>query len=228
VYKFDAVAFDLDGTLYPNYRFYALLIPFVLKEQVLIRAFGKARNMTRAGQEMQEQDFYDEQARVVGELLGKDPLVIKKKIETLIYRGWEPLFKKIKLFNHVHDTLSCLKEHGFKLGLLSDFPTEQKLKNLHLEHYWDTVVCSEVTGRLKPAPVSFLKLAENLSADPQRILYVGNSVRYDVAGARNVGMKTGLKVPFYFPFHFKGVNKPVNNADFTFHDYRQLCEYVLR
>ena len=42
-----AVAFDLDGTLYPNYRFYIKLVPFLVKEQRYLRAFGKARDRLR-------------------------------------------------------------------------------------------------------------------------------------------------------------------------------------
>jgi putative hydrolase of the HAD superfamily len=224
--EIDAVAFDLDGTLYPNCRFYIRVLPFVLKEQKMLRAFGKARDILRAclpEDPLLRQDFYEAQASLMGKMLGEDAKAVRDRAENLIYHGWEPLFKKVKLFPRVHESLSALKAKGLKLGLLSDFPPEQKLKNLGLEGPWDTVLCSEKIGRLKPDPRSFLELARKLGAKPERTLYVGNSVHYDVVGAKNVGMKAALVVPFLL----KKFVKPADNTTFVFSDYRQLTKYVL-
>lgn len=219
--EIDAVAFDLDGTLYPNYRFYARLIPFVLKEHRLLTAMGKARDVLR--KEDHKGHFYDHQARIMAEILNDDPALIKNKTEKLIYRGWEPLFKKIKLFPYVHETLKGLKESGLKLGLLSDFPPELKIEYLGLNGYWDTVLCSEELDHLKPDPASFLKLSELLQVPPDRILYVGNSISYDIIGAKGVGMKTAL-----IRSRFKRtVSKRDGGADFVFTKYQQLYSYIL-
>jgi putative hydrolase of the HAD superfamily len=218
----DAVAFDLDGTLYPNIEFYSRLIPFVLKEHRLIMAMGKARDVLRS--EEHKGHFYDHQARIMAEILKNDDAAsIKDKTEKLIYRGWEPIFKKVKLYAHVHETLKALKDAGFKLGLLSDFPLEQKIDYLKLQDYWDVILCSEETNHLKPDPAPFLKLSEQLSVPPERILYVGNSVSYDIIGAKGVGMKTAL---------VKSLSKTIlsrNNggADFVFRNYKQLYSYIL-
>ena len=212
----DAVAFDLDGTLYPNRRFYLRLIPFVLKEHRLLWAMGKARDALRAA--AHDGRFYDLQARIMGEILDDDPESVKAKTERLIYRGWEPLFKDIKVFDGVRETLADFKQAGLKLGLLSDFPPETKLRNLKIDDPWDVVLCSEQVGRLKPDPISFQVLAERLGVESSRVLYVGNSVRYDVVGARNAGMKTAL---------ITGFGKKSGAADFVFSDYRQLRRFVL-
>jgi putative hydrolase of the HAD superfamily len=222
----DAIAFDLDGTLYPNRRFYIRVLPFALKEQKMLRAFGKARNVLRAclpEDPLLQQDFYEAQASLMGKILGEDAKAVSDRAEKLIYQGWEPLFKKVKLFPQVQEALSAFKAKGLKLGLLSDFPLDQKLKNLGLDGQWDAMLCSEKTGRLKPDPRSFLELAQKLGAKPDRILYVGNSVHYDVAGAKNVGMKAALVVPFLL----KNFIKPVDDTTFVFSDYRQLTKYVL-
>ncbi|MDR2102465.1 MAG: HAD family hydrolase [Treponema sp.] len=216
----DGVAFDLDGTLYPNYRFYIRIFPFVLKEQRLLRAMGKARNLLRGV--LSEGGFYESQARIMADILKTDPGSVHERIERLIYRGWEPIFRKIKLYPHVKETLCALREGGLKLGLLSDFPPELKLKNLGLAGCWDTVLCSENVGRLKPDPAPFLALAEQMGVKPERLLYVGNNVTYDIIGAKQVGMKAAL------------VSSPLRrnrrrhgNADIIFSDYRQLRDYVL-
>jgi HAD superfamily hydrolase (TIGR01549 family) len=217
--KFPAVAFDLDGTLYPNYRLNVRLVPFILKEQRLLRAFGKARTILRKSGRGTGGDFYGEQAKIMGEILGESADKVMEKVERLIYRGWEDHFKKIRLFPHVTETLDALRKNGITLGLLSDFPPETKLKNLGISECWDVIVSSEQVGYLKPDTASLLEIAKQMGAAPEQILYVGNSVSYDVVGAHKAGMKAALVSAMPFLHGRK--------ADFVFSDYRQLRDYVL-
>jgi len=217
-----AVGFDLDGTLYPTYRLNVRLLPFLFRHGRLLTALGKARTIIRREQGQSpasaQRDFYDYQAQITASLLHAQPEQIKEKIDNLIYRGWEHHFSKIKLFPHVRELLTKLRSAGLKLGLLSDFPPKVKLEKLGLADCWDAVLCSEDIGAIKPAIQPFVKLANTLGCPPEQILYVGNSRHYDVAGAMQAGMKTAwLARPF--------VGK--SKADFTFHDYRQLCDFVL-
>jgi putative hydrolase of the HAD superfamily len=92
-----------------------------------------------------------------------------------------------------------------------------------LDGYWDTILCSELTGRMKPHPLPFLILARQMGMPPERILYVGNSVRYDITGAKGAGMKAALVTRSII----KKIRRP-GNADFVFSDYRQLSRYVIR
>ncbi|MDR2741609.1 MAG: HAD family hydrolase [Treponema sp.] len=222
--RFDGIAFDLDGTLYPNYRLNIRIIPSVLlKEFSLLWALGKARDRIRSDPEACPQaGFYETQARLMAEILKEEPDTVQKKVGALIYRGWEPLFTRIAPFPHVRETLEALRKEGCKLGLLSDFPPEAKLVNMGLDGYWDTVLCSETTGRLKPHPLPFLELARQMGMPPERILYVGNSVRYDIIGAKGVGMKAALVTRSII----KKIHRP-GNADFVFSDYRQLLKYMI-
>ena len=217
---FDAVAFDLDGTLYPNYRLYVRLVPFIAKEHRLLRALGKARDALREA--AHEGRFYDIQARIMAEILKDDPERVQSRTEEPIYRGWEPLFKGVRLFPQVRETLDALRTAGLKLGLLSDFPPERKLEYLDLAEGWDAVLCSERTGRLKPDPAPFDILCRTLGTSPGRTLYVGNSIAYDIRGAKGFGMKAALIRP-----RLKGLGRPCPEADFIFSDYRQLRAYVL-
>jgi putative hydrolase of the HAD superfamily len=214
------VAFDLDGTFYPNYRFYLRLVPFVLKEWRYMLAFSKARTDLRAA--FREGNFYDLQALLMARILKKDGEAIKERTERLIYRGWEPLFKKVKPYRYVKELLGDLKAAGLVLGLLSDFPVERKLEYLGLDGYWDTVLCSEQVNRLKPDPAPFLELARRMALSPEQILYVGNSVSYDIVGAKRQGMKAAL-----VSSPLRLCRRNTGNADFVFSNYRQLREFVL-
>ena len=239
-----AVAFDLDGTLYPNSSLYWRLIPFVIKELRFMTAFSKARNIFHAspgqGKELAgiiagaNGDFYADQAAVTANLLGAEPEYIQQKLEKCVYRGWEPHFKKVRLFKYAVQAIQAFRAAGLKLGLLSDFPPETKIKNLGIETdvqtgtaYWDSVLCTEVIGALKPDPLSFFKLADTLQTAPSQILYVGNSYHYDVVGAKNAGMMAALiDRSLHLPCCF--LSKKYNpRPDFIFHDYRQLIDFVL-
>jgi len=222
----EGVAFDLDGTLYPNYRLRLRIIPTILKELRLAAAFGMARGIIRKEQETSsvvQNDFYQYQAGIIAKLLSAPADKIYEKIDLLIYKAWEAPFKDIKLFKGAKETIEALKKAGFKLGLLSDFPPETKLEYLGLGGLWDAVLCSESFGAVKPHPLSFRELAAAMSLPPEKILYVGNSRAYDVAGAHRAGMKTAwIKNPF---FPGSGLKKP--KPDFSFHNYRQLFDFMI-
>lgn len=222
----EGIAFDLDGTLYPNRRFNRRLVPFILKDWRLISAFGKAREIIRNNQErsiLPQGDFYDYQAEITAKFLPAEVKSLKEEIDRLIYRGWEPLFKKIKLFSNTLETLTALRKAGYKLGLLSDFPPQTKLEYLGLNGIWDAVLCSECCGALKPHPLSFNELAKAMSLPCEKILYVGNSYKYDVVGAARTGMKTAWVKPPFYPGN--GSKKP--KPDFSFSNYRQFHDFML-
>jgi putative hydrolase of the HAD superfamily len=226
----EGIAFDLDGTLYPNYRLNVRLFPFIFKQTRLLLAFGKARNIIRKEQEASQaplfksnNEFYEYQADITAKILKVPSAPMKEKIDRLIYKGWEPLFKTIKLYRNAAKTISLLKVAGYKLGLLSDFPPETKLEYLGISGFWDAVLCSEHCGALKPHPASFMELAKAMSLPCEKILYVGNSRPYDVVGAERAGMKTAwVKSPF---FPGSGLRKP--KPDFTFSNYRQLHDFMI-
>jgi len=82
--KFSAVAFDLDGTLYPDSRLFLRLIPFALKNLRLMRAMGKARSSLRKSGAYAG-DFYQQQARLMAEILGEDAERVKEKTKRPLF-----------------------------------------------------------------------------------------------------------------------------------------------
>jgi putative hydrolase of the HAD superfamily len=231
--QFAGIAFDLDGTLYSGSRFYFHLIPFAILHGPLMLAMNKARKLLHRGDcaDFPPERFYDVQAEIMGAALGKEPDLIKARAERLIYRGWEPMFSRFPLFPHVRETLEAFRAAGLTLALLSDFPPENKLSNFGIRELWDVILCSEVIGRLKPDPLPFTVLAERMGLPPEKILYVGNSVRYDVRGAKGAGMAAALIRPSPFRGAHTGGGPggaAAGGADFVFTGYRQLSAYVLR
>jgi putative hydrolase of the HAD superfamily len=216
-----AIGFDIDGTLYPPTALYWRLVPFTAAHIPLMLAFQKTRVIMH-GESGEAGTFYRKQAEVLAGLLKIDPVSAEHIIEEKIYRNWNGLFKVIKPFPYVAETLLRLKDAGYKLGALSDFPVREKLVNMKLNGCWDAEISSEEAGALKPAAAGFFALAEKLQMPPENILYVGNSYRFDVEGAAAAGMKTALRIPSpHRNRRFSGV-KP----DIIFSSYRDLCRII--
>jgi len=224
-----AVSFDLDGTLYPNYRLYRRLIPFLLRHPFFYTAFTMVRNKLHNPQWTETalapgSSFYDEQAALMAEILHQKQTPVREKAERVIYSRWEKLFSGVKPFPFVRETLSAFRNAGLRLAVLSDFPPGRKISFLGLDGFFEVVLSTEETGRLKPSGVPFAALAKALNLEARDILYVGNNPRYDAAGARLAGMKTALIKRSVFS---TGHCSNTGGADFVFRDYRQLQEYVL-
>jgi len=224
----DAVAFDIDGTLYPNSALYRRMIPFFLTNVRFMLAFGEVRREIRRWQEAHpgepHEDFFTWQASLMAGRLGGPVEAMKTTIRERIYEGWQPVFAKVRPFPHIHTCFTAFRDAGLKLGILSDFLPSQKGSVWGVAPLCDVVMGSEETGALKPSPVPFLALADALGVSPDRMLYVGNSVSSDVQGASAVGMKTACVVhPLALAAGYR-----IPGADISFSSYRKLTRNVLK
>ena len=221
----EAVAFDIDGTLYPEWEFYILVFPFVLTHFSLMNAFRKVRSDIREYQiqhpDEKQEDFFEFQAKLLSLRLRKEKDTLKQELKFSIYDGWKSLFSKIKPHKYALEVVKKLKERNFKIALLSDFLTEQKGDVWGILPYCDIAISSENVGALKPSRFPFMALSEELNIPCEKILYVGNNIKYDAKGAKSVGMKTAL-------IRSRWLLKPKSDdVDIFFSDYRQLLEALL-
>ena len=220
--KIKAVAFDIDGTLYPSFSLYIRLIPYIVKHFRFYIHYGHVRKIMHRTAPLP--DFYEYQGRLMAEELGCSSLRARAMIRLIAYDGLKDYFKKIKPFKHVHETFKTLHEKGYKIALLSDFPPNQKGDMWGLLPYCDLILGSEEIGALKPSKYPFGVLALALELKPEEILYVGNSVKFDVRGANNAGMKSAIITsPLKRIF-----SKKIKEADISFSNYRQFLNNMLK
>ena len=205
------VAFDLDGTLYPDSSLRVHLASFALRNLSFLVAFGWARAEihARAAAGLGSRDpagtnedrpldlagYRRLQAELAARRWGRSAGEALARAEGSVYGELEGYFAQVRLFDGVEDCLEDLAARGLRLGVLSDFPPRRKLALLGIEDHFSAIRCSEESGTLKPARRPFLDLAAELGAAPEEILYVGNSRRYDIAGAKAAGMAAALRVP---------------------------------
>jgi len=92
-------------------------------------------------------------------------------------------------YDDVTPALSSLRARGLRVGVMSDADCawlHASIARNGLE--LDAVVCSEDVGCYKPHPKPFHAIAEALEVEPSETVYVGDTPRLDIVGARNVGM----------------------------------------
>ncbi|MBN2860021.1 MAG: HAD family hydrolase [Sphaerochaetaceae bacterium] len=179
-----------------------LLIPTTFPDVRMMSAVRKFRNRVREEGYVHplgegEQAFLDQQARYVLQQLGRE--VTESSVTSMItqidrqlYRMMERSFTLIRPFPHLGETLSSLVESGLILSALSDFPVARKLETLGVDRYFTYRSCAQETGYLKPHKEPFSHMAKIMGLDPSEILYVGDSYRKDMVGAKRAGMKTIL------------------------------------
>ncbi|NIZ18457.1 HAD family hydrolase [Entomospira culicis] len=221
--KIKAVIFDVDGTVYPNTLMHIMSIPLFIRYGRRLLRLNKARHYLHAHPDEVAKagvDFLEFQGQLMSQYShGRyDTATSRRQIEEFRTR-WEQIFHKIKPYKHCKESVLALKEAGLKVALFSDFPINPKVGYLGLDGIWDGELCSEDAGALKPDPRGFLAIAQQLNVRPEEVLFVGNSHKYDVEGAKSAGMYTA---------HLKW-GKPVKNslADITFYGYKSFADLVL-
>ncbi|MBV9326919.1 MAG: HAD family hydrolase [Chloroflexi bacterium] len=121
-----------------------------------------------------------------------------------IWQGWAQ--PNIEVWRqHVRGSLDGmwrLGKRGVKLGIISnsDGTVEEQLRRGEICQVGEgvgvpvlAIIDSGVVGVSKPAVEIFRHALEPIGVEPERALYVGDTVRYDVRGARAAGL-----VPVHF------------------------------
>ncbi|MBS3787582.1 HAD family hydrolase [Candidatus Bipolaricaulota bacterium] len=79
----------------------------------------------------------------------------------------------------------------FKLGLLTNGPSHlqrRKIELLGIENWFDGITVSGEHDLAKPDPRIFYIAMRKLDSNPEKTIYIGNSLEYDVIGANNAGI----------------------------------------
>jgi len=183
--------------------------------------FGQVRKDMR--QIDYDEPLHEKQAQLLSNKLGIAEEHARDKMERHLYHRWEHSFRCISPFRQVRETLLALKRNGIVLGALSDFPIKNKLKFLKLDDLFDFSLSSEDTGYLKPNPIPFQQMIREFGIDPEEILYVGNSYKYDVIGAAATGMRTAWLKPLFA----RQGSSSNTQADIIFSSFNELRNRIL-
>lgn len=90
------------------------------------------------------------------------------------------------------DTLRCLKQRGYKLGLISNADVTDRLhwQESPLYPLFDDAIFSCDVHMVKPDPRIYLLSLEHLGVAPSEAAFVGDGGSDELRGARSLGMTT--------------------------------------
>ena len=192
--RIDAIAFDLDHTLYDrNETWSALTASFMRVFETSLSGEQLLRSLRRADYE----STYEESSwRGMLQKLQRwgvvKPDVPFETFDAFI-RTYFP--DAIVPYKDTYRVLDWCREMGFAPSLITNGHTglqERKLTAMPLEDAFSVcIICNLDDGSpCKPSPEPFLELAARLKLPPERILYVGDNPVNDIAGASGCGMQT--------------------------------------
>jgi len=90
-------------------------------------------------------------------------------------------------------TIRELKNMGLKIAILTDAHSKNAKKRLEktgFSQWLDALFCADITGSSKPSHQTFLFALEALDLQPCETLFVGDSLRRDIAPSKALGMLT--------------------------------------
>ena len=127
-------------------------------------------------------------------------------------------------YPHVHSTLKQLKEHGYKLAIVTNKPfdfVEPILIELKLKEYFEFHLGGDSLKEKKPNPIPLLYVCEKLNVTPNDCVMVGDS-KNDILAAKACNMQSiGLTYGYNYGEHIK-----THNPDVYFSDFSEIGELL--
>ena len=114
-----------------------------------------------------------------------------RDVAVAITDGWRRS-ENFELYEDALPVLALLREHGLKIGLVSNTSRDLDAFIRHFGLDVDAWVSSGAHGKVKPSPTIFKVVLDLLAVEPARAAMVGDSLDADVEGALALGMQAFL------------------------------------
>lgn len=110
-----------------------------------------------------------------------------------LLRQWVE-WSEMYLYADTMETLQYLKNKGYKIAIISNSPPTSKdqLVDLKIKEYVDEEIFSFNVGSRKPEKEIFLTCLQRVGVDPSEAVMIGDSMKNDIIGAKNVGINAIL------------------------------------
>ena len=145
---------------------------------------------TRHEKNLRVTDLLAESLRAVGA-----SGVTNGDLETAASRYGSAIQAQAWLVERAVETVAALKEAGYQLGLVSNtmFPGALHVEDMTrfgLIDYFEAMVFSADVAKWKPNAAPFLQVLDELNAEAETAVYIGDDPASDVVGGRAAGMRT--------------------------------------
>ncbi|MBN2109835.1 MAG: HAD family hydrolase [Methanosarcinaceae archaeon] len=105
--------------------------------------------------------------------------------------------RSVKLYPGVRNTILELRRMNIILGILTDAEMKNakaRLEKVGLYNCFDSLFTFDVTGWKKPSHRTFIYALESMGLQPHETLFVGDSLRRDIAPSKRLGMLAAYAV----------------------------------
>lgn len=141
--------------------------------------------------------------------------------EVLHAYDWQPV-PGVRPFPDTIPVLQTLKEHGYKIGLVTNamqpmWMRDAELRAYELIDYLDARITSGDTGYMKPHPQIYERILSLLDVEAQQAMFVGDRPENDIAGANDSGLVSVLISPPHLNYDLNGVQ-----PDYTINRLNEL------
>lgn len=180
--KYEAVIFDLDGTLLNTLEDLQDSMNYALmKYDMPLRSLEEIRHFVGNGVEKLVERAVPEQTEC---------LIRKKVFATFKEHYTLHCNEKTGLYPGISRLLADLKERGFRMAIVSNKLQEgvDALHEQYFKGYLNVAIGAKEGIRKKPAPDTVLEALRLLETSKEKAIYVGDS-EVDVATAANSGME---------------------------------------
>lgn len=108
---------------------------------------------------------------------------------------FDDIAKSIELYEDAAALLRYLKELNLQICILTNGSVKSqtiKYQSLRLQTFISDIFISEEIGYHKPEPEAFEYVLRCFGAEPENAIMIGDSIKYDILGAQQVGIKAVL------------------------------------
>ncbi len=197
--RLKALIFDVDGTLYQQKPVQRAMLKMLLAAALrnpmqgartlkILASFRKSQEHIRH-QSIETEDLALAQLQHAALTSGYDAESVKKCVEQWMETAPLPVLARF-LQPGISEFLDEAKIRDIQLAVCSDYPADNKLKAMGMEHYFTTVVYAQnpAIGIFKPHPKGILNALKELGIPAEEALYIGDRADVDAGAAYKAGM----------------------------------------
>lgn len=188
---FNAVIFDLDGTLYCNKGLKKKLILRSIRNLHTTYLMNKTRKELMGVDFKSKEEFFNNFFKRIAGTKAEKQKKIEKWYKTDFYHVFVKLLRtNFKSRNNLNKLLKKLKDNNVKLAVLSDYGhVEERLDALKIDKtLFEIMASSEEYGVLKPCKRPLIDIADKLNVRTEKVLIVGDRDDTDGESARMAKM----------------------------------------
>lgn len=212
---FDAVMFDMDGTL-------------VNSKIAIVQSYHDATTKIMGEAYPVEEEDIDRIIQLRGQetfpMIAKGDADIAEQLRVEFGKAYAIHQSEIPLFDSVVPMLDAMKEGGIRLGIATSKARERfevDMDRSGIRDYFELTITGDDVANAKPHPEPITMGIEQMGLDPKRVLYIGDGPN-DVIAAREAGAhQAGVE----FGFHPEECR--AENPDYMLESYFDLIPIAL-